>query len=230
MPANAGRIYCGMGGWIFEPWRGTFYPEKLPKTKELAFAAERVTSIEINGTYYRTQSPETFAKWRSQTPDGFVFSLKGPRYAVNRKVLGEAGESITRFIESGITELGDRLGQIGRGRFRRVPRAAAQDRRRAEAAPRRRSAPRQFLRSRIRRTPQALRHLAGLRRPREIPGHRRCGGRHRLCQTADGPRRGADGIRTCRATARRPRRRRHATCSPTSSTRARCGRRRAPWR
>lgn len=112
MAGKTGRIYCGIGGWIFEPWRGTFYPEGLPKTKELAYAAEHLTSIEINGTFYRSQTPATFRKWATETPEGFVFSLKGPRYAVNRRVLAEAGESVTRFVESGITEMGDRLGPI----------------------------------------------------------------------------------------------------------------------
>lgn len=112
MAAQTGRIHCGVGGWIYEPWRGTFYPDGLPKTKELAYAAERLTSIEINGTFYRSQKPETFRKWASEVPDGFVFSLKGPRYAVNRRVLAEAGDSVRRFVESGITELGDRLGPL----------------------------------------------------------------------------------------------------------------------
>lgn len=112
MPASSGRIRCGIGGWIYEPWRGTFYPDGLPKTKELAYAAEHLTSIEVNGTFYRSQKPETFRKWASEVPDGFVFSLKGPRYAVNRRVLAEAGDSVTRFVESGITEMGDKLGPL----------------------------------------------------------------------------------------------------------------------
>ena len=110
--STAGEIRAGIGGWTFEPWRGTFYPEKLAQTKELAYAAQQLRTIEVNGTYYATQSPKTYAKWRSETPDGFVFTLKGPRYAVNRRVLGEAGESIERFLKSGIAELGDRLGPL----------------------------------------------------------------------------------------------------------------------
>lgn len=110
--SGGGTIRAGIGGWTFEPWRGTFYPEKLAQTKELTYAAQQLTTIEVNGTYYSTQSPKTFAKWRSETPDGFVFSLKGPRYAVNRRVLGEAGESVERFLKSGISELGDRLGPL----------------------------------------------------------------------------------------------------------------------
>jgi len=107
-----GSIRAGMGGWTFEPWRGTFYPEKLPHAKELIYAAEHVPTIEVNGTFYRTQTPATFAKWASETPDNFVFSLKGPRYAVNRRVLAEAGDSIKRFIDSGPLELGDKLGPM----------------------------------------------------------------------------------------------------------------------
>jgi uncharacterized protein YecE (DUF72 family) len=109
---GAGTIRAGIGGWTFEPWRGSFYPDKLAHAKELAYAAQHLKTIEVNGTYYSTQSPKTFAKWRSETPDGFVFALKGPRYAVNRRVLGEAGESIARFVNSGIAELGDRLGPL----------------------------------------------------------------------------------------------------------------------
>lgn len=110
--AKAGTIRAGIGGWTFEPWRGTFYPEKLSQAKELTYAAQQLTTIEVNGTYYATQSPKTYAKWRTETPEGFVFSLKGPRYAVNRRVLAEAGESIQRFLTSGISELSDRLGPI----------------------------------------------------------------------------------------------------------------------
>jgi uncharacterized protein YecE (DUF72 family) len=89
-----------------------FYPKSLPYARELSYAAERLTSIEINGTFYRTQTPTTFHKWASEVPDGFVFSLKGPRYAVNRRVLGEAGDAIKRFLDSGVTELGERLGPL----------------------------------------------------------------------------------------------------------------------
>jgi uncharacterized protein YecE (DUF72 family) len=110
--SKAGRIYVGIGGWTYEPWRGTFYPKGLPHAKELAYASHQLTSIEINGTFYRTQTPATFRKWKSETPAGFVFSVKGPRYAVNRSVLAEAGDSIERFYGSGVLELGDRLGPV----------------------------------------------------------------------------------------------------------------------
>lgn len=107
-----GTIRAGIGGWTFAPWRGVFYPEKLPQTKELHFASRALSTIEINGTYYRSQTPNTFAKWARDVPDGFVFALKGPRFATNRRVLAEAGDSIKRFLDSGPTMLGDRLGPI----------------------------------------------------------------------------------------------------------------------
>jgi uncharacterized protein YecE (DUF72 family) len=110
--AKSGKIRVGIGGWTFEPWRGEFYPKGLPHARELTYASERLTSIEINGTFYRTQSPATFAKWAKETPEGFVFSVKGVRYATNRKVLAEAGESVDRFLKSGVLELGDKLGPI----------------------------------------------------------------------------------------------------------------------
>ena len=110
--SKAGMIRAGMGGWTFEPWEGTFYPGDLPKKKQLEFASLQVPTIEINGTYYRGQTPQTFAKWAADTPDGFVFSVKGNRYVTNRKVLAEAGESLQKFWDTGVHELGDRLGPI----------------------------------------------------------------------------------------------------------------------
>jgi uncharacterized protein YecE (DUF72 family) len=107
-----GTIRIGIGGWTFEPWRGTFYPEKLPQKRELEYAASKLTSIEINGTYYGSQKPASFIKWREETPDGFVFSLKGPRFTTNRRVLAEAGESIERFFNSGVMELKEKLGPV----------------------------------------------------------------------------------------------------------------------
>lgn len=105
-------IRVGMGGWTFEPWRGSFYPEGLAQAKELAFASRAVTAIEVNGTFYGTMSPATYAKWAAETPDNFMFSLKGPRFAVNRRVLAEAGESVQRFVASGIDRLEGKLGPI----------------------------------------------------------------------------------------------------------------------
>jgi uncharacterized protein YecE (DUF72 family) len=108
----SGKIYVGIGGWTYEPWRGVFYPQGLPHARELEYAAQHLTSIEVNGTFYRTQTPKTYRDWAQQVPDGFVFALKGPRYAVNRRVLAEAGDSIKRFLDSGVTELGDHLGPL----------------------------------------------------------------------------------------------------------------------
>jgi uncharacterized protein YecE (DUF72 family) len=110
--AKQGKIRVGIGGWTFEPWRGVFYPKGLPHSKELEYASRNLTTIEINGTFYRTQTPATFAKWAAEVPDGFVFSVKGPRYAVNRGVLAEAGDSIKRFVDSGPLEMGDKLGPM----------------------------------------------------------------------------------------------------------------------
>jgi uncharacterized protein YecE (DUF72 family) len=111
-PARTPRIRVGIGGWTYEPWRSNFYPPGLPQHQELAYASRQLTAIEVNGTYYSTFKPSTFAKWASETPDDFVFSLKANRFATNRKVLATAGESITRFVGSGISELGAKLGPI----------------------------------------------------------------------------------------------------------------------
>lgn len=112
MRKQEGRIRVGIGGWTYEPWRQTFYPAGLPKAKELAHASRQVTSIEINATYYRTQSPQSYRRWAAETPDDFVFSVKANRFTTNRKDLADGRESITRFVESGITELGPKLGPI----------------------------------------------------------------------------------------------------------------------
>jgi uncharacterized protein YecE (DUF72 family) len=106
------RIRIGVGGWTFEPWRGAFYPDDLPQKRELEYASRKLTSIEVNGTYYGSQKPETFAKWHDETPDDFVFALKAPRFATNRRVLAEAGASIERFFAGGVMELKDKLGPI----------------------------------------------------------------------------------------------------------------------
>jgi uncharacterized protein YecE (DUF72 family) len=108
-----GEIRVGVGGWTYEPWRGgMFYPPGLPHSQELAHASRALTAIEVNGTYYSTFKPASFAKWRAETPDGFVFTLKAHRFATNRRVLAEAGPSIAHFIGSGIAELGPKLGPI----------------------------------------------------------------------------------------------------------------------
>lgn len=105
-------IRVGIGGWTFEPWRGVFYPEGLAQAKELSFASRALKTIEINGTFYRNPTPKSCADWARQAPDGFVFALKAPRYATNRRVLAEAGESVARFMASGIAEMGEKLGPV----------------------------------------------------------------------------------------------------------------------
>jgi uncharacterized protein YecE (DUF72 family) len=108
----SGTIRVGIGGWDYEPWRGTFYPPGLSRAKQLDYAAARLTAIEINATYYKLQKPELFAKWRDAVPEGFKFAVKGSRYCSNRRVLAEAGEAVERFCGQGFTELGDKLGPI----------------------------------------------------------------------------------------------------------------------
>lgn len=108
----SGKIHIGIGGWTYEPWRGTFYPAGLPQARELEYAGQHLTAIEVNGTFYRTQTVASFQKWRDAVPESFVFSLKASRFCTNRKVLTEAGESIGKFLDSGIAELGPKLGPI----------------------------------------------------------------------------------------------------------------------
>lgn len=107
-----GTIRIGIGGWTYEPWRGTFFPPKWPVKRELEYAAGKLTAIEVNGTYYSGFKPATFANWARAVPDEFVFTLKASRFCTNRKILAEAGESVARFVSQGIVELGDRLGPI----------------------------------------------------------------------------------------------------------------------
>ena len=108
----AGTIRAGIGGWTFEPWRGVFYPEGLTQKRELEFASRALTSIEINGTYYSGFKIDTWMKWRDETPEDFVFAVKASRFCTNRKVLAEAGESVGRFLDQGLTALGPKLGPI----------------------------------------------------------------------------------------------------------------------
>jgi uncharacterized protein YecE (DUF72 family) len=105
-------IRVGVGGWTYEPWRGTFYPAGLKHADELGYASRHLTTIEINGTFYRTQSAASFKKWRDETPDDFVFSVKGHRAVVNSRKLAEAGEPIEWFFKSGVLELGEKLGPL----------------------------------------------------------------------------------------------------------------------
>ena len=106
------RIRVGIGGWSYEPWRETFYPPSVAKKSELDYASRHVTAIEINSTFYRLQKPEIYAKWRDATPDDFMFSVKTPRFVAQRRVLAEAGPGIERFLDSGVTALGAKLGPL----------------------------------------------------------------------------------------------------------------------
>lgn len=108
----SGSIHIGVGGWDFDPWRGTFYPPGLPKTKQLEYAGQHLTATEINATFYKLQRPELFDRWGAMVPDGFKFAIKASRYCTNRSNLGEAAEGIGRFCAQGFTNLGDKLGPI----------------------------------------------------------------------------------------------------------------------
>ena len=107
-----GRIHVGVGGWDYDPWRGTFYPTGLPRAKQLEYAGERLTATEVNATFYRLQKPEIWARWAAAVPAGFRFAIKGSRFCTNRRDLGTAAEAIGRFCAQGFTELGENLGPI----------------------------------------------------------------------------------------------------------------------
>lgn len=106
------KIRIGIGGWTFEPWRGTFYPDGLAQKRELEYAAEALGAIEINATFYGRQSAKSWENWAKAVPDGFQFSIKGSRYVVTRPKLADAGEGIGNFLAQGLSALGDRLGPI----------------------------------------------------------------------------------------------------------------------
>ncbi len=107
-----GRIRIGVGGWNYDPWRGAFYPKGLPHARELDYPSRRLTSIEIDSTYYGGKTPKIFRAWRDATPEDFVFAVKGSRFVTNRRALAEAGPSLERFFRTGVTELGKKLGPI----------------------------------------------------------------------------------------------------------------------
>lgn len=109
---GTGKVRTGIGGWTFAPWRKHFYPTGLVQRRELEYASRQLRAIEINGTFYGAQKPATYAKWAAETPEGFVFSLKAPRYAVESRRLAEAGKGIDAFVFGGLEALGDRLGPI----------------------------------------------------------------------------------------------------------------------
>jgi uncharacterized protein YecE (DUF72 family) len=108
----AGKVRIGISGWRYKGWRGVFYPRDLLQKRELAFAAARFGSIEINGTFYSLQRPESFARWAAETPEGFVFAVKGPRYITHLKRLREIEAPLANFLASGVLRLGPKLGPI----------------------------------------------------------------------------------------------------------------------
>jgi uncharacterized protein YecE (DUF72 family) len=110
--SKVGKIFVGIGGWNFAPWRGSFYPKGLVQSQELHYASRELTSIEINSTFYGLQKPATYQKWHDETPDGFVFSVKAPRFVTHRKSLASGETSIQRFLASGVLQLGAKLGPI----------------------------------------------------------------------------------------------------------------------
>lgn len=105
-------IRVGVGGWSFEPWDETFYPAGLSKAKQLRHMSRTLTAIEVNATYYSSFKPDTFAKWRDETPDGFVFSLKAHRFSTVRKTKEDMAKSTSLFLDQGITQLKEKLGPI----------------------------------------------------------------------------------------------------------------------
>jgi uncharacterized protein YecE (DUF72 family) len=109
-PRAALRI--GISGWRYSPWRGIFYPSDLPAAKELAYASHQVCTIEINGTFYSLQNPGRFESWRNETPRGFVFSVKAPRYITHVRRLNDIGEAMANFMASGVLRLHEKLGPM----------------------------------------------------------------------------------------------------------------------
>ena len=110
--AAAGRIRVGIAGWVFPPWRGGFYPKGLRQKDELAHASRAFSTLEVNGTFYAMQRPETFAAWDEETPDDFVFSLKGPRFITHMKRLKDCAAPLANFLASGVLRLGPKFGPI----------------------------------------------------------------------------------------------------------------------
>jgi uncharacterized protein YecE (DUF72 family) len=112
MASAPGQVRIGISGWRYEPWRGVFYPPKLPQAKELAFASRMLPTIEINGSFYSLQSPAYYAEWHEDTPEGFVFAVKGPKYITHMKRLNDVATPLANFLANGVFELKDKLGPI----------------------------------------------------------------------------------------------------------------------
>ena len=106
------EIRIGISGWTYPPWRGTFYPPKLPQKRELAYAASRLGSIEVNGTFYGLLKPDAFRSWVAETPEGFTFAVKGSRFITHMKKLADADTTLANFFASGVLALGERLGPL----------------------------------------------------------------------------------------------------------------------
>ena len=106
------RARIGISGWAYKPWRGVFYPRKLPQKQELTYAAEQFRSIEINSTFYGLQRPEIFDRWRDTTPDDFVFAVKGSRYITHLRKLKDIETPLANFLASGLLRLGLKLGPL----------------------------------------------------------------------------------------------------------------------
>jgi uncharacterized protein YecE (DUF72 family) len=105
-------VRIGISGWRYAPWRGTFYPRGLAQAKELAYASERLRSIEINGSFYALQRPASYHRWAEQTPDDFVFSVKGGRFITHMKRLRDVDTALANFFASGVLGLGPKLGPV----------------------------------------------------------------------------------------------------------------------
>jgi uncharacterized protein YecE (DUF72 family) len=108
----AARLYIGISGWTYTPWRGVFYPPKMRQKNELAYASRQFPSIEINGTFYGLQRPSAFAHWREETPDGFVCAVKGSRYITHMRRLREIEGPLANFMASGLLKLGPKMGPL----------------------------------------------------------------------------------------------------------------------
>ncbi len=106
------RAIVGISGWRYPPWRGTFYPPGLVQRRELEYAAERMGSIEINGSFYSLQRPSSFQAWYDQTPPGFVFAVKGGRFVTHMKKLRDIDIPLANFFASGVLRLGRKLGPL----------------------------------------------------------------------------------------------------------------------
>lgn len=106
------QIRIGIGGWTYPPWRGVFYPDKLPQSKELEYATSQFGAIEINATFYSRQSPQSWEKWASTAPEGFEFAVKASRFCVTRPKLADAAEGLANFFVQGLSALGPKLGPI----------------------------------------------------------------------------------------------------------------------